>query len=154
MVLDLSEGNGGRQTLHRYEANHLWESKISGLLIENCKDYITFSKDGINIIALGNQETKAIKDNLGIDKVLHSLDSQSYLKLDSLNFLNFRCQDHTNREMAIEQESTRIKNGEVQTFYDTIYKIKIHEITLRELLIFTSFYVSKTATDIVMLIKK
>jgi hypothetical protein len=56
--------------------------------------------------------------------------------------------------MAIEQESTKIKNGDVQTFYETIYKIKIHEITLRELLIFLSFYVSKTATDIVMLIKK
>lgn len=75
VVLDLSEGNGGRQTLHRYEANHLWESKISGLLIESCKDYITFSKDGVNIIALGNQDTKNIKDNIGIDKVLHSLDS-------------------------------------------------------------------------------
>jgi hypothetical protein len=56
--------------------------------------------------------------------------------------------------MAIEQESSRIIGGEVQTFYETIYKIKIHEITLRELLIFQSFYVSKTASDIVMLIKK
>jgi hypothetical protein len=55
------------------------------------KDYITFSKDGINIIALGNQDTKNLKDNFGIDKVLHSLDSQSYLKVDPVNFINFRC---------------------------------------------------------------
>jgi hypothetical protein len=42
----------------------------------------------------------------------------------------------------------------VHTIYESIYKIKIHEITLRELLIFQSFYVSKTASDIVYLIQK
>lgn len=118
------------------------------------KDYITFSKDGINIIALGNQDTKNLKDNFGIDKVLHSLDSQSYLKCDPVNFINFRCQDQENREMSIEQESWRTINGLVSTVYESIYKIKIHEITLRELLIFQSFYVSKTASDIIDLIKR
>lgn len=54
--------------------------------------------------------------------------------------------------MSIEQESTRNLGGEVCTLYENIYKIKIHEVTLRELLIFQSFYVSKTATDIILLI--
>ena len=38
-------------------------------------------------------------------------------------------------------------------FYDEIYKIKIHEITLRELLILQSFYICKTQSDIVNLVK-
>lgn len=33
------------------------------------------------------------------------------------------------------------------SFYDEIYKIKIHEVTLRELLILQSFYVSKTQSE-------
>jgi hypothetical protein len=56
--------------------------------------------------------------------------------------------------MSIEQEANRTINGVISTFYESIYKIKIHEVTLRELLIFQSFYVSNTPTDIVNLIKK
>jgi hypothetical protein len=38
--------------------------------------------------------------------------------------------------MSIEQEWTSTtEDGIVSTFYDEIYKIKIHEVTLRELLI-------------------
>jgi len=44
-------------------------------------------------------------------------------------------------------------NGADSTYYDEIYKIKIHEVTLRELLILQSFYVSRTTSDIIKLIK-
>jgi hypothetical protein len=68
--------------------------------------------------------------------MIHSLDSLSYLKVESMNFINFKCQDYNNRVISIEQEWHRIENGKIiSTHYDEIYKIKIHEITLRELLI-------------------
>jgi hypothetical protein len=55
VVLDLSsDENRGRQTLQRHEAFQLWESPIAGLLLEHSKDFLTFSRAGINILALGN----------------------------------------------------------------------------------------------------
>jgi hypothetical protein len=57
VVLDISTTDkGGRQTLQRHEAFQLWESPISGLLLENSKDYLTFSRSGINVLALGTTD--------------------------------------------------------------------------------------------------
>ena len=56
------------------------------------------------MLALGTVDSKPLKDNLGMDKVLHSLDSLSYLKVDPINYINFRFQDYDNRIMSIEQE--------------------------------------------------
>ena len=89
-----------------------------------------------------------------MNKMLHSLDSFSYLKVDPLNYINFKCHDYNNRTISIEQEwQEKSPNGTVSTYYDQIYKIKIHEVSLRELLILQSFYVSKTTSDIINLIK-
>ena len=75
-------------------------------------------------------------------KMIHSLDSLSYLKIEGKNYINFKCQDYNNRVISIEQEWHRYENGKiVSTHYDEIYKIKIHEVTLRELLILQSFYI-------------
>ena len=99
------------------------------------KEFVTLSKTGINVIALGSVSTRKIKDNLGFDKQLHGLDSLSYLKVDAGNYINCKCQIYENRVISIEQESQIKKAGEVSTIYEEIYKIKIHEVTLRELLI-------------------
>lgn len=66
------------------------------------KDFMNISKSGIHVLALGSKDTKQIKDNIGQDKVVHSLDSLSYLKVDSINYMNFRCQDYENRVLSIE----------------------------------------------------
>ena len=155
MVIDLTvEAKKGRLTLQKHEAFQLWESSISGLLLQNSKDFLTFSKTGINILALGTKDQKALKDNLGFDKIVHSLDSLSHLKVDALNFTNFKCQDYENRVLSVEQEwQETLPDGTIGTYYDEIYKIKIFEVSLRELLILMSFYVSKTSSDIVNLIK-
>jgi len=115
-----------------------------GLLLKVSKDFITFSKTGMNVVALGSSNNRKIKDNLGFDKQLHSLHSLDYLKVDPDNYVNCKCQTYENRVISIEQESSREINGEINTVFEEIYKIKIHEITLRELLILQSFYVSKT----------
>lgn len=90
--------------------------------------------------------------------MIHSLDSLSFLKVDKINFINFKCQDYNNRIISIEQEdSHQIEvNGKVEEehSYREIYKVKIFEITLRELLILQSMYIAKTQSDIVNLVKK
>jgi len=80
--------------------------------------------------------------------MIHSLDSLSFLKVDKINFINFKCQDYNNRIISVEQEDEH--NIEVDGKKDTIntyreiYKVKIFEITLRELLILQSLYLCKT----------
>jgi len=68
--------------------------------------------------------------------MIHSLDAFKYLKLDHANYINYQCQYYSNRVISIEHEWTKndINHGK-ETKYYPIYKVRIHEITLRELLI-------------------
>ena len=66
------------------------------------KEYITFSKSGINVIALGKVENRKLTSFDGENKMIHSLDSFNFLKVDKINFINFKCQDYNNRIISIE----------------------------------------------------
>ena len=88
--------------LHKYENFQLWESPIKGLLLEKSKNFLSFSKNGINILSLGSIAKQAITECTGHRKILHSLDSLSFLKIDPYNYLNFQCQDYNNRVISVE----------------------------------------------------
>jgi len=60
-------------------------------------DFLTLSKDGINLIALGHSKNKVVKDKDGINRMLHSLGKCNFLKLESSNHLLFACQYYDNR---------------------------------------------------------
>lgn len=90
--------------LHKHEAFQLWESHVSGMLVTRSKEFLSFSKSGINVLALGSANKRPLKDSDGFNKMIHSLDSLSFLKVDANNFLNFQCQDYNNRVISIEQE--------------------------------------------------
>ena len=76
-------------TLFRYECNQLWESVISGTIMTANKEYITFAKDGMKVIQLGEVQKKTYEDNLGQPLMIHSVDQYGFFKVDSLNFLHF-----------------------------------------------------------------
>ena len=86
--------------------------------------------------------------------MIHSLDSMSFLKVEGINQLTFYCQDYNNRIISIEQEWKKNAGTDQQsTHYSEIYKLKIHEITLRELLILQSFYLSKSNSEVSALVR-
>ena len=101
-VQDLSGSSKTRSTLARHESFQVWESKVSGLLITHSKDFLTFSKAGINLVALGTLDRKSLVDAEGQLKMIHSLDSLSFLKVEGINMINFCCQDYNNRIVSIE----------------------------------------------------
>jgi hypothetical protein len=155
VVQDLSGNAQQRATLQKHESFQLWESKVSGLLLQRTKDYLSFSKAGINVVSLGSCGKKELIDAEGLNKMIHSLDSLSFLKVEPINFLNFYCQDYNNRVVSIEQEWHKNKNtDQVSTHYTQIYRLKINEITLRELLVLQSFYLTKNNAEIVNLVQK
>ena len=158
VVQDLGGALEDRATLQRHESFQLWESAIAGMCLQTTnKEYVTMSKSGLNVLALGKVEKRKLSSSDGQMKIIHSLDSLSFLKVDKINYINFKCQDYSNRIISIEQEDehTIMANGKPETInsYREIYKVKIFEITLRELLILQSLYISSTQTDIVNLVK-
>jgi len=77
--------------------------------------------------------------------MIHSLGSCNYLKIEPSNHLLFQCQFYDDRKVAVQEQYT---DSEGQTHFEDIYKIKIFEPTLRELMLFQSIYAVKTQSDI------
>lgn len=87
--------------------------------------------------------------------MIHSLESVSFLKVEPENFILFECSDDTHKIISVYNEFTKYRGTEFEeTGYQCIYRIKNHDITLRELLIFQSLYLSKTQSHIVNLIEQ
>ena len=73
-------------------------------MLEKSKDFLSIGKAGINVLALGAEPKRHMIDNEGQDKMIHGLDSLSFLKIDAINYIKFECQDYAHRVISIEQE--------------------------------------------------
>ena len=81
--------------------------------------------------------------------MIHPVNSMDYLKIDDVkNFIFFEFASES-KIISIMQQFTA---GE-ETHFESIYKIKVYKPTLRELLIFNSFYVCSTQSEILQLVK-
>ena len=49
------------------------------------------SKTGINVLALGAEPKKKLIDNENQEKMIHSLDGPSFLKIDPINYIKYEC---------------------------------------------------------------
>lgn len=74
----------------------MWESKAKGILLET-NDFVTLSKEGINILSLGYHNGKVFVDKNGKNKFIHALGSCEYLKTEQTNFIYFSCQYYNDR---------------------------------------------------------
>lgn len=127
MVVDLSD----KLIIFRHESFQLWESKVKGFLTTAASDFVILSKDGICIIGLGNDDCRKYKDQDQKDVMLHSLESTNYLKVEPNNHILI--QDLNKEILIMIQEQVTDSLGE--TSYEDILKIRLNEITLRELLV-------------------
>jgi hypothetical protein len=137
--------------IFRHESFQLWESECMGLLLQKNKDFITVNKQGMQVLCLGSIERRAIKDSNGIDRMIHSLESVNFLKLDSNNYVLFECAKPEFRIISIDQEYIKgdATTGVDEASFWPLYKVKLHQITLRELMLFQSLYVCKTLSEII-----
>lgn len=136
--------------IFRHESFQLWESESMGILLTKNKDFVTLNKTGMQSLSLGSNEKRAVKDHNKVDRMMHSLESCNFMKIDPNNYLLFECSQPGKRIISIQQEYTKgdLKQGEEAAFW-RLYNVKVYEITLRELLLFQSLYVCKTLTQIV-----
>ena len=108
------------------------------------------SKDGINLIALGAKPNKLVLDKDKQKRLMHALGSCDYLKIEPTNHLLFACQYYEDRQICLQEQ---FNDNDGNTHFDDIFKIKISEITLRELLLVQSIYNCKTQSDIELLVE-
>jgi hypothetical protein len=73
-----------------HEGYQLWESPVKGFLLDT-NDFMILSKDGIQILALGEKPGRVLKDQDGLNRYIHSLGSVNYLKIEPSNHLLFAC---------------------------------------------------------------
>ena len=85
--------------------------------------------------------------------MIHPLESANYLKVDRDNFIQFEFAGQKKVINIIQQYSKQNSKTGDETAYDGIYKVRINDITLRELLLFQSLYVCSTQSDILKLVK-
>ena len=78
------------------ETFHLWESPVKGFLLST-NDFMILSKDGMNLLALGYKESRVVKDKEGQKRMIHSLGSCNYLKIETTNHLLFAFQFYNSR---------------------------------------------------------
>jgi hypothetical protein len=65
--------------------------------MKNSKDFVTLNRDGINVLALGSVEKRTLKDSTGTLRMIHSLESCNYMKIDKGNYILFSCAKYTDR---------------------------------------------------------
>jgi hypothetical protein len=76
-----------------------------GIFLSKNLDYISLNKTGMQVLALGFNEKRSFVDHDGIDRMVHSVESCDYLKLESQNHLLFECTKPNARMLSIEQEN-------------------------------------------------
>lgn len=122
---------------------------MKGFLLPS-HDFLIISKLGINVIAIGKKSERVITDQDGFKRMIHSMGSCNYLKIEPEQHILFACQYYDDRQICIQDQ---YDNHLQQTQFEDIYRIKIHEITLRELMLIQSLYSCKTASDVSQLVK-
>lgn len=94
------------------------------------------NRDGLSVISLGSEGKRSVKAQNGQDKMIHPLESTNYLKVEKDNYITFEFSGKQKIVHVVQQFNKKnMKSGE-ETAFDAIYKIRVHDITLRELLLF------------------
>lgn len=71
-----------------FEGYQLWESSVKGFLLDS-NEFLILGKEGMQMIAVGHKPSRVIKDRDGQKRMVHSLGSCDYLKLESSNHILF-----------------------------------------------------------------
>lgn len=111
---------------------------------------MALSKDGINLLSLGNGGGRVVKDKDGLERFIHPLGACNYLKIESDNHLKFACQFYDDRQIRVQEQYEDMSG---QTQFTDIFRIKVNEITLRELMLVQSIYACGTASEISNLVR-
>lgn len=79
-----------KRVLYKHTNYQLWESPCKGFLSTYLNDFIILNKDGMSFVKLSEHEMrKAINNEDGIKRMIHSIGSANYLKIEDGNMVDY-----------------------------------------------------------------
>lgn len=133
-----------------FEGYQLWESRIKGFLLSS-NDFLMLGKEGMQMLSIGTKASRTVRDKDKQKRMVHALGKTNYLKIEDSNHIFFSMQFYDDRQIRV-QEQYNDQSG--NTHFSDIFSIKIHEITLRELMLVQSVYACKVQSDIEHIVMK
>ena len=91
------------------------------------------------------RKPKVVKDQEGNDRMIHPLSVCDSLKIEKSNHIYFACQYYDDRQVVMQEQ---FQDTERQTNFIDIFRVKVWEITLRELLFLQSIYTCEKVSDV------
>ena len=89
-VLDISTSSTrDENAVFRHESFQLWESPCTGFMVNNNHEFVHLNKNGISVASLSDCDKRLVLGNDSQQKIIHSLESVNYLKVDPGNFIEF-----------------------------------------------------------------
>lgn len=147
-VIDIDSG----RLKFKHENYQLWESPVIGFLNTFSNDYVILNKEGTSFVPLGKQEKRAIDNPDGTERMVHSLPSCCYLEIDDSNFLSFERPNQGSLNRLVKIQEQQLDNYG-NTYYDEIYSVNMDEMSLSQLIVIQSLFMSDSAMDVIELIK-
>ena len=139
--------------LYKHNSYQLWESPCLGFLNTFTNDFIILNRDGTSFIPLGdNTDRRAIENRNDTMRMVHSLNSASFLKIEDSNMIQFErpMVGENNRVVQIQEQHY---DAQGNTYYDEIFRLNMQEMNLIELLLIQSVFNCETSVEIMDLIK-
>jgi DNA-binding Xre family transcriptional regulator len=135
----------------KYTGYQLWESPVKGFLSSQNQDFMIMSKDGMSYIRLDeNLARRAMRRKDQAPKMVHSLSSMNYLKVENGNMLMIENQlDST--KLIMVQQARKDQQGNFQ--YEEIYKIKLEAMALNDLMFIQGLFLLDSVTEIIKMIE-
>jgi hypothetical protein len=85
--------------------------------------------------------------------MVHSMESYNFMRLIPDNHILFECQDPENKQIAITEEQRDQGESSGNVSYLSLYRVKIWNLTLRELMLFKSLYSCSNMAEILQIVK-
>jgi hypothetical protein len=131
----------------RYVGYQLWESSVKGFFSKYNQDFIILSKEGMNFIRLDEaQKRRSIQRKNQVMKMVHSLCSMDYLKVEDGNMIYFEQKVDDSKVIKIQQCS---QNNQGNFKYEDVYHIKLEVMDLHDLIFIQGMFLLDSVGDII-----
>jgi hypothetical protein len=124
LIIDLKTS----RVLYKHTSYQLWESPCKGFLSTHLNDFIILNKDGMSFVKLSEHEMrKAINNDDGIKRMIHSIGSSNYLKIENGNMVEYMSPlgNETSHRVTIQQQYLDHNDN---TYYNDIFEIKLEKM--------------------------
>lgn len=141
-----------KRVLYKHTNYQLWESPCYGFLCDYKNDFILLNKEGMSFVKLSELEMhKTIGNPDGIKRMIHSIGSANYLKIEESNMVDYQSPlgADSSQSVTIQQQYLDAFGN---TYYDDIFSLNLSKMKLKELILVESIFRLDSSGEIMKII--